>query len=461
MPEQLKTIIVIIPFLIMGLALATAVLFWLYDLVRPFIDNYEAWRASRTGDGVGNGGARTRGNSHADDDDDDAPRDRSIAGLARSVRAWFRTRFAARDDDADEHEDLDDATTALLAMLPNATVVVNKNDEVVRANPAAYMLGVVSDEAIADDGVREAVRLVRESGGRRQFDLTTHTAYSADQAAAEEANGDGRRPGDPVQVQGVTRPNWLKITVGKVGDFVVVLIDDVSDAIRFSQVRDSFITNVSEQLLKPSRALEQLADSLEDDTLEPEQVVWNAHRVRTSCNHLNRMVDDLLLLIKSQEPVVPSSANRLNVKDMLRSARDRLRGLAERSDVAVQIECDNLLTVNGDEEQVTAAITKLLENAIVYSPAGSSVSVSAGQAEDGHHALIRVIDQGVGIAKDEQARIFERFYRGRNQTDRSRDGIGLGLAIVKHVALAHHGGVTVWSQPGNGSTFTLSLPVAQ
>ncbi|MBW3093657.1 ATPase [Bifidobacterium sp. 82T10] len=453
----------------MGGALATAVLFWIYDRIRPFIDNYEAWRAARGGDvrrsdrGADAGGSGRNGSrGDTDDDDDDSPRDRSLAGLARNVRTWFRDRFADRDVDGDdENEDLDDATTALLAMLPNATVVVNQRDEVVRANPAAYMLGIVSDEAIADDGVREAVRLVRESGGRRQFDLTTHTAYSADQAAADEANGDEREPGDPVQVQGVTRPNWLKITVGKVGDFVVVLIDDVSDAIRFSQVRDSFITNVSEQLLKPSRALEQLADSLESDMLEPEQIVWNAHQVRSSCRRLSRMVDDLLLLIKSQEPVVPSSANRLNVKDILRSARDRLRALAERSDVNVLIECDNLLTVNGDEEQVTAAVVKLIENAIVYSPAGSSVSVSAGSAEDGHHALIRVIDQGVGIAKDEQARIFERFYRGGNQTDRSRDGIGLGLAIVKHVALAHHGGVTVWSQPGNGSTFTLSLPVAQ
>ncbi|MCH9276938.1 ATP-binding protein [Bifidobacterium amazonense] len=458
MPQQLQTIIVIIPFLIMGGALATAVLFWIYDRIRPFIDNYEAWRAARNGDGQDRAGRASRDR----DDDDDGPRDRSLPGLARSVRDWFRSRFGSRDEENDEeNEDLDDATTALLAMLPNATVVVNQRDEVVRANPAAYMLGVVSDEAIADDGVREAVRLVRQSGGRRQFDLTTHTEYSADQAAADEAIGDERQTDDPVRLQGVTRPNWLKITVGKVGDFVVVLIDDVSDAIRFSQVRDSFITNVSEQLLKPSRALERLADSLEGDMLEPEQVVWNAHQVRSSCHRLNRMVDDLLLLIKSQEPVVPSSANRLNVKDVLRSARDRLRGLAERGNVNVLIECDNLLTVNGDEDQVTAAIVKLVENAIVYSPSGSSVSVSAGLADDGHHALIRVIDQGVGIAKDEQARIFERFYRGGNQTDRSRDGIGLGLAIVKHVALAHHGNVAVWSQPGNGSTFTLSLPVAQ
>lgn len=73
--------------------------------------------------------------------------------------------------------------------------------------------------------------------------------------------------------------------------------------------------------------------------------------------------------------------------------------------------------------------------------------------------MVRVIDHGEGVPKADLPRIFERFYRGSNQNERTTDGIGLGLAIVKHAALAHHGDVTVWSAPGQGSTFTLSLPV--
>ena len=87
------------------------------------------------------------------------------------------------------------------------------------------------------------------------------------------------------------------------------------------------------------------------------------------------------------------------------------------------------------------------------------VSVSASKDKDGDRAVIRVIDQGTGIAKKDQARIFERFYRGVEQSNRTADGVGLGLAIVKHVALTHHGDVTVWSAPGQGSTFSLTLPV--
>ncbi len=76
-------------------------------------------------------------------------------------------------------------------------------------------------------------------------------------------------------------------------------------------------------------------------------------------------------------------------------------------------------------------------------------------------ALLSVLDRGCGIAQKEQSRIFERFYRGGNQNGHSEEGIGLGLAIVKHVALTHHGSASVWSAPGQGSTFTLELPVAR
>ena len=74
---------------------------------------------------------------------------------------------------------------------------------------------------------------------------------------------------------------------------------------------------------------------------------------------------------------------------------------------------------------------------------------------------VTVSDTGIGIAPEHQSRIFERFYRGVEQSNRTADGVGLGLAIVKHVALTHHGDVTVWSAPGQGSTFSLTLPLAQ
>lgn len=176
---------------------------------------------------------------------------------------------------------------------------------------------------------------------------------------------------------------------------------------------------------------------------------------------MSHMVSDLLLLIKAQEPVTPSEANRLLVGEQLRAVVDGLQDESRRLGVDIVVACDPGLCLNGDAVQIRAAVRKLLDNAMAYSPRGASVSVTAGLSKDGDHVIIRVIDRGPGIAKADQSRVFERFYRGGNQNDRTREGIGLGLAIVKHVALTHHGTVALWSAPGQGSTFSMTLPVAQ
>ncbi len=266
--------------------------------------------------------------------------------------------------DDDEDDDLCDDTAALLSMLPTTSIVIDDNDDVVRCSPSAYRLGVVSDDAIAEQEVLNAVHEVRQTGGKR-------------------------------------------------------------------------------------------------GNLDERQVMDDARQVKSSCSKLNHMVSDLLLLIRAQEPITPSSANRLNVMGQLRQVAERLEPLAAQSKVQLNVAGDEDLVINGETDQIDSAVTKLMENAIGYSPANGTVSVSAVKSKDGEQAVIRVIDQGVGIAKKDQARIFERFYRGSSQSERTADGVGLGLAIVKHVALTHHGDVSVWSAPGQGSTFSLTLPLAQ
>ncbi|PJM77935.1 sensor histidine kinase [Bifidobacterium felsineum] len=359
--------------------------------------------------------------------------------------------FAHRDEN--DVDDLSDDTAALLSMLPGTSIVVDEHDSVVRSSPAAYQLGVVEEDAIIDAKVLKAVHEARKSGGKRQFDLTTSTPdrYSVD-----------RGGNDHVTAQSVSRPNWLKVTVARISEkFVIVLVTDVSEVVRFGQVRDSFITNVSEQLLKPTQALSQLADSLEHGDFDSEQIAKDARLVRSSCNKLNHMVSDLLLLIRAQEPITPSSANRLNVMEQLRATVKRLEPEAEQAGVRLHLKGDDALVINGLADQIDSAVTKLVENAIGYSKDNGVVSVSASVSKDGKQAVIRVIDQGAGIAKQDQDRIFERFYRGASQNERTADGVGLGLAIVKHVALTHHGDVSVWSAAGQGSTFSLTLPLAQ
>ena len=368
--------------------------------------------------------------------------------MVESLGSWWRSLTHRNDDDEHDADDdtLDDATNALLSMLPLASIVVDEHDEVIRAHPSAYSLGVVRDDVIIEDSVLQAVREVRSFGGKKQFDLTTTTAYVAQHTpkagklstrqAAKQALI-GQQPASKPTAT-VSRPNWLKVIVGKLSDnLVVVLISDVSESVRFSQVRDSFITNVSEQLLKPTQSLEQLADIVEQGGTSQQDVERNAMQLRQSCSRLEHMISDLLLLIKAQKPILPTTDNRINVMDPVRVVVNSHREVAAQRNITIDMKGDESLEINGEAEQIQAALAKLVENAITYSKDGSTINVVAKANEEGTEAVISVLDRGAGIAIGEQSRIFERFYRGDNQNDHSGDGIGLGLAIVKHVALTH------------------------
>ncbi|MCT6899753.1 MAG: HAMP domain-containing histidine kinase, partial [Bifidobacterium sp.] len=242
--------------------------------------------------------------------------------------------------------------------------------------------------------------------------------------------------------------------------------------VRFVRTRDAFMTNVSEQMLKPVQALEELAAQLKNTSHlegdDPEllrshlrSVSKDASSVQRYSAYLGHVLKDLLLLIRAQERIKPSRENVLDVAEQIRAVVQDEQDRADQAHVTLRWRCDRPLTIHGDGQQIRVALAKLVENAISYSPSGSTVSLVAQASKDGNYGIIRVVDHGRGISKTDQDRIFERFYRADNQNEETAVGIGLGLAIVKHVALTHHGSVTVWSAPGEGSTFTLMLPLAQ
>ncbi|MBI0143021.1 HAMP domain-containing histidine kinase [Bifidobacterium sp. W8106] len=377
----------------------------------------------------------------------------------------------SRDGEQADGEALEGSTQALLALIPAATVVVDGDDEVVRSSPDAYRLGIVSNDEISNPRIIEAIAQVRRSGGRRSFNLITRTPTEfALDAAAESRESDDW---DISQAQAVSRRNWLKVTLGRIDQsLVVVLIDDVSDSVRFVRTRDAFMTNVSEQMLKPVQALEELAAQLKTTSHlegdDPEllrshlrSVSKDASSVQRYSAYLGHVLKDLLLLIRAQERIKPSRENVLDVAEQIRAVVRDEQDRADQAHVTLRWRCDQPLTIHGDGQQIRVALAKLVENAVSYSSSGSTVSLVAQPSKDGRYGIIRVVDHGRGISKADQGRIFERFYRADNQNEETAVGIGLGLAIVKHVALTHHGSVTVWSAPGEGSTFTLMLPLAQ
>lgn len=236
----------------------------------------------------------------------------------------------------------------------------------------------------------------------------------------------------------------------------LVLIDDVTDRRRLEAVRRDFVANISHELKTPVGALGLLAETLvsEDD---PSVVRRLAERMLGEALRVGRTIDDLLELSRietdddtAREPVA--------VERFVGEAVDRVRGAADQQHITIAVdEVPAGLTVAGDRRQLVSAIYNLLDNAVKYSEPGSSVQV--GTRVDASWVEIAVQDHGVGIPRRDLERVFERFYRVDPARSRDTGGTGLGLAIVRHIAGNHAGAVRVESREGEGSTFTLRLPV--
>jgi two-component system sensor histidine kinase SenX3 len=179
--------------------------------------------------------------------------------------------------------------------------------------------------------------------------------------------------------------------------------------------------------------------------------------MRQEASRLTYLVQDLITLsrIQAAEPVPDPAVVDLGA--VVAEAVDRVRMKASARGIELAAVCDEHVSVLGDEDLLVTALRNLLENAIAYSPDRTKVMISASR--DARMAQISVADQGIGIPERDRERIFERFYRVDPARSRATGGTGLGLAIVKHVMAAHRGKVTVWSQEGVGSTFTLQMPI--
>lgn len=416
-------------------------------------------------------------------------------GFKRIFRIIFHKKMQKvlgdSDFDSDSDFDIDDSSEdisydacAVLAMLPGATIVVDKNNDVLRASSQSYTLGVVLDDSIVQPRVLQAVNNVRFSGGYESFDLVTFTpkqyvtisedndfyvdnvdnadnaSYLQSSAAFDSSSTQSSDSASSLST--ISRPNWLNITVGSVGEGkVVVIINDSSAEHLFEQTRNDFISNVSNQLISSTRMISSLTNVLQSKDVNASRIKDIAASAQKSSKHLEHMLEDLLLLMRAQSPIDTSKASVVNVLRVLEDVKNLVSSLSSSKNVRVIIKADSSLNVLADSSQISSAIRKLVENAIIYSNKNSVVALCALKSEDNRFAVIRVVDSGIGIPLKDQPRIFERFYRSSNQNDFSKDGVGLGLAIAKHVALTHHGSITLWSRPGQGTTVNFAIPLAK
>jgi two-component system sensor histidine kinase SenX3 len=329
----------------------------------------------------------------------------------------------------------------LIDLIDPAVVLLDADDVVLLSNPAARSLGIVRGTRLLVPELLELARAVR-AGGRRRAEV----------ALPGSVVGGGPRQ---VGVLGVR----LERDSGPAPRPVALVLQDVTEARRVEAVRRDFVANVGHELKTPVGALSLLAEAVEDAADDPETVRRFATRMAHEADRLARLVRELIDLSRLQGGEPLPELLPVDVDTVIAEAVDRTKLAATAKRITIVSGGEGGLVVRGVEAQLATAVTNLLANAVSYSPEDTRIAVGA-RARVGF-AEITVTDSGIGIPREDRSRVFERFYRVDQSRASRTGGTGLGLAIVKHVATNHGGSVSVWSEEGLGSTFTLRIPLAE
>ncbi|MGN0437128.1 MAG: sensor histidine kinase [Lachnospiraceae bacterium] len=264
------------------------------------------------------------------------------------------------------------------------------------------------------------------------------------------------------QLQGLNEGHLEKIQVGKSVKEIEDLQDSFNVLIEKMQVletsRQEFVSNVSHELKTPITSMKVLADSL----LLQEDIPAELYREFMSdmveeIDRETKIINDLLTLVKMDKKASALNIEPVNINSLLELLLKRIKPLAAKRNIEVVFESFREVVAEVDEVKLSLAFSNLIENAVKYNNDGGNVHVSLNA--DHKFFYVKVQDNGVGIPEECQAQVFERFYRVDKARSRETGGTGLGLAITRNAILMHKGAIKLYSEPGEGTTFTVRIPL--
>ena len=185
--------------------------------------------------------------------------------------------------------------------------------------------------------------------------------------------------------------------------------------------------------------------------------IRNSWVISQKIDRENKIITDLLSLVKMDKKGQTLNIESININELLEQILKRLKPIAEKKNVEIVMESFRPVTAEIDETKLSLAISNLVENAVKYNHDNGWVHVSLNA--DHKFFYVKVEDSGIGIPKEDQAHVFERFFRVDKSHSREIGGTGLGLAIARNAVIAHRGAIKVYSEEGEGTTFTVRIPL--
>ena len=340
---------------------------------------------------------------------------------------------------------------ATMSGMREGLLVVDKDMRVVASNPAAHRLFNLSRGNLTEQRLTEltrnpaiysafldALKGIERSGVKVQTHGPERLIFDLRVVPLGGANDDGEQ----------------KPARGALGVFV-----DVTRLERLEQVRQEFLSNVSHELRTPLTAILAFVETLEAGAIDdPEATRRFLPIIRKNALRMHDLIDDILELSAIEAGNVHMRGESLRLQPVVDDVVSSLASKAEAMAVAVTNDVADDVQVYADARRLEQMLTNLVDNAIKFNRRGGTVSIKFDRSPDRSYDRLVVEDTGEGIPAHHLERLFERFYRVDRARSRERGGTGLGLAIVKHLALLHEGEISVSSEVGKGSVFTIQLP---
>ncbi len=337
---------------------------------------------------------------------------------------------------------------AVLASMVEGVLAVDSDERIITLNSAAA--GFVGGN-VADLQGRNLHEVIRNADMRRFFQRALESPDPVEDDVV--LHGEGHRV---LQVRGTALRDGTGQSVG-----AVIVLNDVTHYRKLENLRRDFVANVSHELKTPIASIKGFVETLLDGAIsQPADAGRFLKIIASHADRLNNIIEDLLSLskIEQSEEAANLPLTEVPLHPVLDAALHGCEANARERNIRLTLNADPEALAHLDPPLFEQAIINLVDNAIKYSEPGREVVVEAQASPQ--EIVVSVRDHGCGIAAEHLPRLFERFYRVDRARSRKLGGTGLGLAIVKHIVQAHGGHITVTSTPGEGSVFSVRLPVS-
>ncbi|HXX35126.1 MAG TPA: ATP-binding protein [Thermodesulfobacteriota bacterium] len=338
----------------------------------------------------------------------------------------------------------------IINCMGDGVLVCDRDSCIVLSNPAASRMLRTSETCLLGNYLNQCTlppelsKIMEESLQAKEM---SHTSVSQELSAGESGE---------VFLRAHTA--LVRNDIGEIMGSVTVL-QDISHLKELDKMKSEFIAMVTHELRAPIAAVEQqltvILNKMAGDVTEKQEQLLSRAKQRTK--GLLDLIKDLLDLSKIEAGKMVQYKEPLLLQEVIQRVVDLMRAEAENKKIDLQFSTPrNLSLINADRNSMEGIFTNLISNAIKYTPEGGKVWVALG--EEAGFVKATVSDTGIGIKKGDLARIFDKFYRVKTTETRQIVGTGLGLSIVKSIVDAHLGSISVESEEGNGTTFTVLLP---